>query len=160
MEATLKKLNYKSEAEVLLNNLPEHLDALKEAFGRTTKCVTDIHEAQNITFALSFIYTQAELDALVPQLDEKMVGDAILWFCYPKKSSKKFKCEIDRDHGWNIMGIHGYEPVRMVALDDDFSALRFRKVSFIKKLTRSEEMALTEDAKSRTTGKKAKKMEE
>lgn len=160
MEATLKKLNYKGETEVLLNHLPEHLGALKEAFEKTATCVTDVGETKTITFALSFIYKQSDVDEILPKLDEKVNGDAILWFCYPKKSSKKFKCEIDRDHGWNIMGKYGYEPVRMVAIDDDFSALRFRKVSFIKKLTRSGEMALTEEAKARTTGKKAAKVEE
>jgi hypothetical protein len=41
--------------------------------------------------------------------------------------------------------------VRQIAIDEDFSALRFRKVEFIKKITRSKDMALTETAKNRTS---------
>jgi hypothetical protein len=41
----------------------------------------------------------------------------------------------------------------MVAIDEDWSALRFRDVAFVKKITRRESFALTEEAKNRTTQK-------
>jgi hypothetical protein len=41
----------------------------------------------------------------------------------------------------------------MVAIDEDWSALRFRKVEFIKTITRRESYALTTEAKKRTTQK-------
>ena len=34
------------------------------------------------------------------------------------------------------MGEAGFEPVRMVAIDEDWSALRFRRAEFIKNMTR------------------------
>jgi hypothetical protein len=56
--------------------------------------------------------------------------------CYPKGTSKKFKCNFNRDSGWQVMGQHGLEGVRQVAIDEDWSALRFRKVEFIRVMTR------------------------
>ncbi|HEX3836066.1 MAG TPA: hypothetical protein VHW25_03810 [Steroidobacteraceae bacterium] len=68
-----------------------------------------------------------------------MHGDAILWMVYPKGTSKKYHCEFNRDCGWPILAAAGFEPVRMVAIDADWSALRFRRVQFIKTTTRKKQ---------------------
>ena len=52
-----------------------------------------------------------------------------------------------------MVGQYNLEPVRLVAIDEDWSALRFRKVEYIKKITRKESYALTAEAKNRTTQK-------
>jgi hypothetical protein len=96
-----------------------------------------------------FVFEQRAVDEIVPAIAKKIHGDSTIWFCYPKKTSRKYKCAIDRDHGWNMLGQYGFEPVRQVALNEDFSALRFRKVEYIKKITRSADMALTEEARKR-----------
>jgi hypothetical protein len=49
------------------------------------------------------------------------------------------------------MGQYGMEGVRMVAIDEDWSALRFRKVDFIKNFTRKF-AALSEKGKERIVG--------
>jgi hypothetical protein len=77
----------------------------------------------------------------------KLIGDGQLCFVYPKGSSKKFQCDFNRDTGWSVLGEKGFEPVHMVAIDDDWSALRFRRVEFIKKMTRS--FAMTEVGKEK-----------
>ena len=75
--------------------------------------------------------------------------------CYgspdPKGSSKKYRSQIDRDHGWDVLGSEGFEPVRMVAIDEDWSALRFRRKSFIKVMIRPKSSQLTARAKKRGT---------
>ena len=83
-------------------------------------------------FALAFAVTQAELDAVSKQLVKHAGGDAIVWIAYPKKTSKRFQCEFDRDSGWQVLKSAGFDTVRMVAIDADWSALRFRRVEFIK----------------------------
>ena len=40
--------------------------------------------------------------------------------------------KLNRDNGWDILRTAGYETVRAVAIDDDWSALRFRKTECIK----------------------------
>ena len=80
---------------------------------------------------------------------QKARGDAVLWFAYPKGSSKKYKCEFNRDTGWHVLGAAGFEPVRQVAIDQDWSALRFRRAGFIKDMKRRSCMALSDEGKSR-----------
>jgi hypothetical protein len=77
----------------------------------------------------------------------------LFWWAYPKGSSKNYKCDFNRDTGWQIMGKLGYESVRMVAIDEDWSALRFRKVEFVKIMTRDKSWVLTEEGKRKTKNK-------
>ncbi|HMV90161.1 MAG TPA: hypothetical protein PKA40_11005, partial [Cyclobacteriaceae bacterium] len=53
--------------------------------------------------------------------------------------------------GWAELGKAGYEPVRMVAIDEDWSALRFRKAENIKVMKRSS--AISETGKKRIASK-------
>jgi hypothetical protein len=66
-------------------------------------------------------------------------------------SLSKYRSQIDRDHGWDVLGSEGFEPVRMVAIDEDWSALRFRRKSFIKVMIRPKSYQLTARAKKRGT---------
>ncbi len=78
------------------------------------------------------------------------MGDAVVWFAYPKQSSKNYRSEIDRDHGWKVLGRAGFEPVRMVAIDADWSAVRFRRVENIKTMTRPASVALSAGGKAKS----------
>jgi hypothetical protein len=71
---------------------------------------------------------------------------------YPKGSSKAYRCEFNRDTGWQALGAAGFEPVRQVSIDADWSALRFRRVARIASLTRRPAMTLSEEGKRRTGG--------
>jgi hypothetical protein len=58
-----------------------------------------------------------------------------LWVAYPKKSGR-LRSDIDRDHGWEAMKAAGLLPVTQVAIDQDWSALRWRRRSEFAKITR------------------------
>jgi len=62
---------------------------------------------------------------------------------YPKALLKRYRCEFNRDTGWDALGRAGYEPVRQVAVDNDWSALRFRKVEHIWTMKRNQEGAIS-----------------
>lgn len=96
-----------------------------------------------VHFALAFVMTLDEVEAATAQLTKAATGDAILWMVYPKASSKRYRCEFNRDTGWARLGEAGYEPVRQVAVDDDWSALRFRKVEFIQSMKRNPDGAIS-----------------
>ncbi len=153
MEALFKKLNFKEQRKVLFAAAPDSMAEAIAWMRSRAEVLLDDTTAIDCDFAMGFATTQAGLDALSQQLAAAVPGDGIIWICYPKGSSKKYKCEFNRDTGWTVLGALGFEPVRQVAVDDDWSALRFRRVSFIKTLTRSKDMSLTEEAKRRTTGK-------
>ena len=137
---TFAKLNLKDQTEIVVLNAP----ASFEPELKTLKGITVRRDTKGaIDFSLAFVMTQKEVDTLGPQVAKKAKGDAVVWFAYPKGSSKKYKSEIDRDSGWAVMGKAGFEPVRMVAIDEDWSAVRFRRVEFIKTMNRPEEVRLT-----------------
>jgi len=63
----------------------------------------------------------------VPKTD----GDVVLWFAYPKGTSKLHSGQINRDTGWESLQPAGFETVRLVAIDADWSALRFRRTAYV-----------------------------
>lgn len=87
---------------------------------------------------------------------ESIEGDAILWIAYPKGTAKQFRCEFNRDNGWTVLGNAGFEPVRQVSIDSDWTALRFRKVEHIKSLNRRTSMAISTEGKQRTSKESTK----
>ena len=141
---TFAKLNLKDQEEIVVLNAP----ASFEPELRTLKDVAVRRDLKggDVDFALAFVTTQKDVDALGAQVGKKAKGDAIVWFAYPKGSSKKYTSEINRDSGWAVMGKAGFEPVRMVAIDEDWSAVRFRRVEFIKTMKRPDEVRLTKKA--------------
>jgi hypothetical protein len=58
-----------------------------------------------------------------------------LWLLYPKKSGR-IATDITRDHGWEPVHEAGFLPVTQVAVDADWSALRFRRREEIREITR------------------------
>ena len=143
---TFAKLNLKDQAEIVVLNAP----ASFEPELKSLKGVAVRRDAKggDIDFSLVFVTTQKDVDTLGPEVAKKAKGDAVVWFAYPKGSSKKYKSQINRDNGWAVMGKAGFEPVRMVAIDEDWSAVRFRRVEFIKTMNRPEEVRLTKKKKS------------
>ena len=99
--------------------------------------------AGKVAFALAFVKTLDEVEQASLQLTECAQEDAVLWMVYPKGTSKRYKCEFNRDSGWASLGQAGYEAVRQVAVDEDWSALRFRKVEHIKTMKRNPEGAIS-----------------
>jgi len=143
------KLNLKDQPEILVVNAPPSFEP--ELAGlRTVAVKRRPAEVKQIAFSLAFVTTQKELDALSTTIAKKAAGDAVVWFAYPKGSSKKYKCELNRDTGWKALGEAGFEPVRMVAIDEDWSAVRLRRVEFIKTLTRDPSVMLSKEGKKRT----------
>ncbi len=97
-----------------------------------------------IRFGMAFVKTLAEVEQASQSLTPNAVEDAVLWLVYPKGSSKKYRCEFNRDTGWSALGQAGFEPVRQVAVDEDWSALRFRRVAHIKVMKRKPDGAISQ----------------
>ncbi|MBE9466586.1 hypothetical protein ACFP1I_23510 [Dyadobacter subterraneus] len=147
MDAVFKKLNLKNQKTVVVLNAPDSFGVNLDSIRDKAAVVNALEEISEIDFILVFVTKQIEIDNLIPKIAQLLKGDAVLWMCYPKGTSKKYKCDFNRDTGWQIMGNYDLEPVRMVAIDEDWSALRFKKVDFIKTMKRSSEHALSEKGK-------------
>ncbi len=131
MDSVFDKLNLKQQREILVVNAPSSFEPELLALEGVT-VLRDPKKSKAIHFALAFATRQAEVDALSKALASKAEGDAVLWFAYPKGTSKRYKCEFNRDTGWNAMRSIGFDTVRLVAIDEDWSALRFRRLEYIK----------------------------
>ncbi len=84
-------------------------------------------------FWLAFVTKQSEVDRLAAQIAKRAKGDAIVWFAYPKGTSKKYKCDFNRDTGFGAMKKLGFDTVGIAAIDADWTALRLRRKEYIKK---------------------------
>jgi hypothetical protein len=153
MTPLFKKLNFREGLAIVALNAPDSMQEELKSMQDSATVITSLARVRSIDFALVFVTKQKEIDQAVEKLAPLLEGDALLWICYPKKTSKKYTCDFNRDTGWDSLGAAALEPVRMVAIDEDWSALRFRKVGFIKSITRRESFALTKEAKQRTTQK-------
>jgi hypothetical protein len=131
MSGLWPKLNLKDQKEIAVLNAPESFATELGALGRI-RVHRRISGVKELTFVLAFVVTKNELDNVAATVVSKASGDAVLWFAYPKSTSTKYKCEFNRDSGWDILRKSGFDTVRQVAIDENWSALRFRRIEFIK----------------------------
>ncbi len=132
MADIFKKLNLKNHKEILVLNAPQTFESELASLDDQVVVHRSLEGIQDIGFSLAFVRTQDEVDKLAKSISQKAVGDAIVWFAYPKASSKNYSCEFNRDTGWQVLGELGFKGVRQVAIDSDWSALRFRRIEFVK----------------------------
>lgn len=147
MTPLIKKLSYKQQSPVVLINLPKDHEYLIKDFGEYAKVVLEVENLSEVNYALIFCTKKEEIDAFAHTIVPKLSDDTTLWFAYPKGTSKKYTCDFNRDNGWNVLGEYGFEGVRIVAVDADWSAIRFRKAKHIKTMTRS--FAMSKEGKEK-----------
>jgi hypothetical protein len=130
MPGLWKKLNLGEHREILVINAPRSFASELQALQRVRieRRITAIKE---VTFALVFAVKQTELDKWSAAITARTTGDAVIWFAYPKGTSKRYTCDFNRDTGWDVLRSSGFDTVRQVAIDEDWSALRFRRTEYI-----------------------------
>ena len=132
-----EKLNLRAQPKVVaLGVPPEFESSLAElGDGRVTR---DVGSVDRVEFALVFAASKANLNRFASQIIAKATDDPIVWFAYPKATSRRYACDFNRDLGWDILRDAGWDTVRQVAIDEDWTALRFRRSVHIKTSIRRE----------------------
>ncbi len=146
--ALWKKLNLAAGMRVLVD---DPLDVL----GPVRAAMPPGDSGGRAVWSMGFARTLEEVEALAQHAAAVDADDPIVWIAYPKGSSTRYRCAFNRDTGWAAMGAVGFEPVRQVSLDEDWSALRFRRVQHIKSMTRG--FAMTEEGKALAAAGRAEK---
>ncbi|MGP8269442.1 MAG: hypothetical protein ACLQLH_05195 [Terracidiphilus sp.] len=131
MATLFEKLNLKDHQEILILDAPESFNRELSRLPAIT-IHRHLESLPEIRFSVAFVTRQTEVDALAPQIAAKAKGDAIVWFAYPKGTSKKYQCDFNRDTGWAALKKAGFDTVRSIAIDEDWTGLRFRRKEFIK----------------------------
>jgi hypothetical protein len=123
-----KKLLIKPQHRIAVLNGPdgflERLDPLPEG--------VDLVERPDGTrdVVLLFATNSAELEKHAPLALGAVKREGALWVAYPKKTSK-VKTDLSRDVSWHPLRSAGFEVVSAIALDDVWSALRFRPLDLV-----------------------------
>jgi hypothetical protein len=73
---------------------------------------------------VAFVRTRADLDTLAAPAIDAARGDRLAWIAYPKAG--QLGTDLNRDILAKLLAGRGVQPVRQVAIDDVWSALRFR----------------------------------
>lgn len=125
METTslIKKLRIQPGQSLLVLNAPE---GYISALGQLPKGI-EVKDAPDggFDFVQVFVKSISELEKQAPVAIKAVKYDGLLWICYPKQSSG-IKTDINRDTGWYVVQKAGLRPVTQIAIDDTWSALRFR----------------------------------
>jgi hypothetical protein len=124
----VKKLLIKPRQQVAVLNAPagfvERLADLPDEVELTEKPGT----ARDVV--LVFVANSTELERLAPAALATVKRQGVLWVSYPKKTSK-IKTDLSRDVSWQPLRGAGFEVVSAIAIDDTWSALRFRPVELV-----------------------------
>jgi hypothetical protein len=132
MDALMTKLNYKGQQRIAVINAPGEFIEYFEKSLAGVRIDKDIDPRFPYEFLILFVTLASEVESLAPMALHNLISDGILWFAYPKRGSGKISSDIDRDHGWELLTERGLNKVRLVSLDNNWSALRFRNVRFIR----------------------------
>jgi hypothetical protein len=93
-----------------------------ELIGPLPGGVQRVDSIEQASSALLFADDAATLREVVEANKDGLTRPEILWVAYPKGN----RSDINRDTLWPMLVQHGLRPISQVAIDDVWSALRFR----------------------------------
>jgi hypothetical protein len=85
-----------------------------------------LREEAPADIVLLFVRSRAELEDHLAAAAAALSPGGILWAAYPKGTSKTLKADINRDSINAYAQTRGLQGVAMVAIDEDWSALRLK----------------------------------
>lgn len=129
----LAKLKLDAQKPVVVMDIPDQLPL--PAAGWQIQPILLPQTSQMLLFAKN----KSDLDYWVPQMVAAATPEARLWVAYPKKSGA-LASDLTRDEGWVVMETFGYVGVMNVAIDENWSALRFKPAAAMKKMVRATPM--------------------
>ncbi len=83
-------------------------------------------------FVQLFATRKSEITSSAPKLLKHAVPGALVWIAYPKKTAGVESDDLSREEVWDAMNGTGWRPVTQIAIDEVWSALRFRPVGDVK----------------------------
>ncbi|TNF39747.1 MAG: hypothetical protein EP313_05615 [Bacteroidetes bacterium] len=132
MDEILKKLKYDKQDRIAVLNAPDEFRERITGLLPDVQIDTEINARYLYDFMIAFTPGSADVEKLGPSCIHNLSDDGKLWMAYPKGTSRKLSSDINRDRGWNTVESTGFRRVSQVAIDEDWSALRFRNVKYVK----------------------------
>ena len=115
------KLQIKANQRVVVLGEPDDVQLDLGGIG-STDAVEDASDADAV---IAFVAARADLEsARIDALLDAGRRDALAWVAYPKGG--QLGTDLNRDVLASLLAERGVRPVRQIAIDDTWSALRFR----------------------------------
>ena len=115
-----ERLQVKNDRYLAVIGAPIEVDA---AIGETQRRV----EPHSADVVLSFVRDRVSLEAELAGALPRLKPAAIFWLAYPRLSSK-LASDLNRDVIRAAVPAHGLDTVSQIAIDDDWSALRLKRL--------------------------------
>jgi len=129
MTSIVKKLGLKPGMRALLVDAPSgYMKALAPLpdHVEVSRSLGSAHE-----FVQFFATKKSEITKSARKLLQSAAPGALVWLTYPKKTSG-VESDLNREAVWAAMEGTGWRPVSQIAIDDVWSALRFRPTQDVK----------------------------
>lgn len=120
-----KKLQVKAGKHWLLFNAPANYLTLLEPLPEGV--TVSLEPKGTFDGVQLFVKNSAELIESLKVMVAALRPDSVFWVIYPKKSSG-IKSDMEMMSSWNAPADHGLEPVASAAVDETWTALRFRPI--------------------------------
>lgn len=120
-----QKLQIKSGKLIVLNAPPGYADQLTKELKALTVTTRAAGQAEAV---LLFVNSLAEVTARTPKAGQLVKPGGMLWIAYAKGTSK-VKTDVNRDKLWKAVEPIGWQPNRQIALDEVWSAMRFKSAA-------------------------------
>lgn len=119
-----QKLQIKSGKLIVINAPKGYAEHLTREL---TDLMVSTRAAGQAEAVLIFVNNLAEVEKFVSKTGKLVKPEGMLWIAYAKGSSK-VKTDVNRDRLWAAVQPMGWQPVRMIALDDVWSVMRFKPI--------------------------------
>ncbi len=119
----ISKLQIKPAMRIMLLNSPPGYEA---ALGRLPEGVVVVSRPRGqVDLVQLFCRSMRELKDGLPRATQHLKHDGVFWISWPKQSART-PTDLSRDILWRVMLNAHFKPVASVAIDQTWSALRFR----------------------------------
>ena len=120
-----KKLGVKAGYKVGLVNAPQGIAAKFTVLPEGATVSEKAGKGSDIV--VGFLRKEAELAKVAEAGQKALKPEGVLWMCY-LKGGAKVGTDLNRDSLWRAAKPLGLEANSQIALDDEWSAMRFKKV--------------------------------
>jgi Protein of unknown function (DUF3052) len=121
-KSVAQKLLIREDYTVLLVNAPK---GYKDTLGKLPKGATVVSKSSKpVDFIQIFAATKEEMTELFLKVKSLLKEEGLLWATYPKAG--QLDTDLKREAVWECGQTVGMHPVSQIAVDDVWSALRFK----------------------------------
>ena len=128
-----KKLRLAADHRVVVLNAPEGY--IRQLSPGPADIKTELHQDQAYDAVLLFVKDVDELRRLGPTAIRATRPNGLLWITYPKGGKTRGATDLPATPWWvqrdvlgEITSETGYKPVAFVAVDESWTALRFKRI--------------------------------